>query len=627
MAHSSTAETRHHAGTLALSLGALGVVFGDIGTSPLYAMRESFHDLEVSRASVYGACSLVFWAFVVVISIKYLFLVMRAHNRGEGGILALTALVAPARHYSPGLRRRLLVMLGLFGCALLYGDGIITPAISVLSAVEGFKVATPVFEDWIIPISLVILVGLFAVQRRGTTGIGKVFGPVMLVWFGVLSLLGITQLIHHPAIIGSVSPVYAIRYFADNGMKGFLSLGSIFLVVTGGEALYADMGHFGRRPIAIGWVGLVFPALMLNYWGQGALLLDKPEAIENPLFLMGPSWSVVPLAILATFATVIASQALISGAFSMTAQAVQLDYLPRVAIHHTSDSQAGQIYVPIVNWFLMIACLATVIGFRTSSNLAAAYGIAVTSTMAITTLLFGAVAYEKWKWKLPVVAAIVLPLFVVDMAFLSANLVKIPNGGWFPLGVGFSQLLLMATWKKGRDLVAARIRRGERPIEDFLAKEVPNLARVPGSGVFLFKDARATPPAMIANVRHNKVLHEQVLLVSIVTEDEPHVVGDARCAIEDLGLGFFQVVFHVGFMDEPDVPGALASLRDPRISFDARDATYFLGRETVISAAGDGMSSWRERLFSLQNQTASSAGRFFNLPSEQVYEVGSQVEI
>ncbi len=618
------------AGMLPLAVGALGVVFGDIGTSPLYAMREAFegegHELEVNSATVLGACSLAFWALLIIISVKYLFLVMRADNKGEGGILALTALIAPSKNFRPGARRKMLVMLGLFGCALLYGDGIITPAISVLSAVEGFTIAAPGLKDWVIPVSLLILVGLFMVQKRGTGGIGKVFGPVMLVWFTVLGILGLSQLIHEPSVLKSINPIYGVQYFQENGLKGFLSLGSIFLVVTGGEALYADMGHFGRKPIAFGWFSFVLPMLMLNYWGQGALLLEHPEAIVSPLFEMGPKWSIVPLAILATVATVIASQALISGAFSMTAQAVQLDYLPRVAILHTSSSHAGQIYIPVVNWLLMVSCLATVIGFQTSSNLAAAYGIAVTSTMAITTLLLGAVAVEKWGWSRAKALAVVIPLMVIDLSFLGANLVKIPHGGWFPLAVGVSQLLLMATWKKGRELVAARIRRGERSLADFVAKEVPGLARVPGVGVFLFKDPMMVPPAMIANVRHQKVLHDTVLIVSVLTEDEPRVAESERAVVSDLGSGVSQIVLHYGFMDEPDVPKALQAIQG-NLVWDASKVTYFLGRETVISAAGEGMNQWRERLFSLQNQTASSAGRFFNLPPTQVYEVGAQVEI
>ena len=614
-----------------LAFGALGVVYGDIGTSPLYAFKETFHGhhLPVDETSIYGACSLVFWALIIVISLKYLTFIMKADNRGEGGILALTALVAPPKGTTTGRRRAMLILLGLFGCALLYGDGIITPAISVLSAIEGTEEATDAFSDWVIPLALVILVSLFAVQKRGTAGIGKVFGPIMLLWFTVLAVLGVRQIVEHPEIIKSINPLYAIDFFPHLGMDGFLALGSIFLVVTGGEALYADMGHFGRRPIALGWFGLVMPCLLLNYWGQGALLLENPEAIEGrPFFQMGPEWSVIPLVVLATCATVIASQALISGAFSLTAQAVQMDYLPRLDIQHTSAAHSGQIYVPVVNWLLMGACLATVVGFQTSTNLAAAYGIAVTSTMAITTLLFGAMAVDKWGWSKSKALAVVIPFLLVDLAFFAANVPKIPHGGWFPLAVGVTQLTLMATWRKGRELVAARIKRGERPIADFIDDiESLKAQRVPGTAVFLFKDRLATPPALISNVRHNHVLHRHNLLVALETEDIPRVDPGEQVEIIPLGRGFFQVVLHYGFMEEPDVATALFGIDHPDLILDVTNTTFFLGHETVVSAAGDGMAPWRERLFAFQNQTASSASRFFNLPAERVYEVGSHVEI
>jgi KUP system potassium uptake protein len=618
-----------HGGIVALSLGALGVVYGDIGTSPLYSLREAFHDdrLEVNEANVLGACSLVFWSLLIVITVKYLLLVMRADNRGEGGILALTSLVVPAKGYRQGKRRAGLIMLGLFGCALLYGDGVITPAISVLSAVEGLKVKTSIFNSWVIPISIVILILLFLVQRRGTAGIGKVFGPIMMLWFSILALLGVFQIAKDPSIIRSVNPKYAIDYFSANGYHGFLSLGSIFLVVTGGEALYADMGHFGRKPIGYAWLSMVLPALLLNYWGQGVLLIKNPEAIENPLFLMGPSWTVLPMVFLATMATVIASQALISGAFSLTAQAVQLDYLPRLSITHTSDAHAGQIYVPFVNWILMLACIGTVIAFKTSSALAAAYGIAVTSTMAVTTILFGAVAYEKWKWSKAKVLAICTPLFLIDLAFLGANIPKIPKGGWFPLAIGFVLVLTMSTWKKGRELVAARIKRAELPIHNFISREVPTLTRVPGTAVFLFKDPFVVPPAMVTCTRLNKSIHQTVLLITVQTAEAPRVPLAERAVVTSLPAGFHQVELLFGFMEDPDVPAALSALIKPGFRFEPEDTTYFLGRETVTSAAGDGMAQWRENLFAMQNSTASSAGRFFGLPTSRVFEVGSQVQI
>ena len=617
----------HKVGNAALTVGALGVVFGDIGTSPLYAFRESFHHLEVNPDTVYGACSLVFWAMLIVITVKYLLFVMRANNRGEGGILALTSLIAPPPRFKPGRRRKWLVLLGLLGCGLLYGDGVITPAISVLGAVEGFEVATPVFQDWIIPVALAILVGLFAVQFRGTGGIGKVFGPIMLAWFVVLAIMGFVHIAKAPEILKSVNPAYAFTYFRKTGMDGFLSLGSIFLVVTGGEALYADMGHFGRKPITYGWLLVAAPALLVNYWGQGAMLLEHPDRIENPFYLMAPKGLVVPLAILATCAAVIASQALISGAFSLTSQAIQMDFLPRLDIRHTSVTHAGQIYVPVVNWLLMAACLVTVIGFKTSTNLAAAYGIAVTSTMAITTLIFGVVAWNRWKWPLWKVGAVTIPLLFVDMAFFAANVPKIPKGGWFPLLIGVSQLLLMSTWQKGRELVNARIKRGERPIAEFISEAMASgVKRVPGTAIFMFKDPLAAPPAMIANTKHNKVLHETVLLVAIEIADVPEVERSDRVAVTDLGNGVFQVVLHHGFMHAPNVPAGMAIVAE-RLQIDLSDATYFLGSETVLSAAGDGMPEWREKLFAAQNLTASSASRFFQLPPDRVCELGSHVEI
>jgi KUP system potassium uptake protein len=619
----------HKAGIAALTMGALGVVFGDIGTSPLYALRETFegHELDVNKATVYGACSLVFWAMLIVITIKYLVFVMRANNRGEGGILALMSLIAPPSGFRAGRNRKALVILGLLGCGLLYGDGVITPAISVLSAVEGFEVATPVFKSWVIPVALVILVGLFSVQFRGTGGIGKIFGPVISVWFAVIAFLGVISLSKNPEILKSINPIYAVRFFQKTGINGFLSLGSIFLVVTGGEALYADMGHFGRKPITLGWAGIVAPALLLNYWGQGALLLRNNEAIKNPFYLLGPKWSVAPLAVLATLATVIASQALISGAFSMTAQAVQMDFFPRVDIRHTSAEHSGQIYIPIVNWLLMAACLVTVVAFRTSGHLAAAYGIAVTSTMAITTVIFSAVAWKRWNWPLWKVLLVGSPLFAIDMAFLAANIPKIPAGGWFPLGVGASQLLMMSTWKKGRELVNARIKRGERPIGEFIADATQKgVTRVPGVAIFMFKDPLAAPPAMIANVRHNRVLHKTVLLVAIQTADVPHLDEADRVLVTDVGNGVHQVIVYHGFMEKPNVQELMTQVAG-QLGFDIDEVTYFLGSETVLSAAGDGMPQWREKLFATQNLTASSAARFFQLPPDRVCEVGSHVEI
>jgi KUP system potassium uptake protein len=614
-------------GMATLALGALGIVYGDIGTSPLYALREAFegHDLVVRDAGVIGACSLSFWALIIIISFKYFVLVMRADNKGEGGILALTALLPK----SVGSRIfATTVALGIFGTALLYGDGMITPAISVLSAVEGVGVATSALDRVVVPLAVVILAGLFLVQRRGTGGISKVFGPIMLVWFTVLGVLGLAQIAQEPAVLQALSPHRAISFFAEYHWRGFFALGSIFLVVTGGEALYADMGHFGRRPIQLGWFSLVLPALTLNYFGQGALLLRKPEAIDNPFFLLVPHYLIWPLVVLATAATVISSQALISGAFSLTTQAMQLDYLPRVAVKHTSSSQIGQVYVPFVNWVLMISCIGLVIGFRTSGNLAVAYGIAVTMTMAITTLLFMSVAARRWGWSRRLVLAIGIPLLLIDLSFVAAQVIKIPHGGWFALFVGLTQFTLMTTWRKGRGIVAAEIRRGETPIDEFVRRlSDRRWQRVPGTAVFLFKDVGAAPPALIENLRHNKVLHDQVVLLSIATSDVSNVPESERVAVTSVGPGIWQVILTYGYRDEPNIPEALIRLDHDKLHIEPEDTTYFLGRETIVSTPRGSMNQWRERLFIMQVRTSASAARFFHLPSDHVFEVGTTIEI
>lgn len=612
----------------ALVIGALGVVYGDIGTSPLYAFRETFteetHILEVDRVNVFGVCSLAFWALILIISIKYLFFVMKADNHGEGGILALTSLVMPRRETVA--KAGLLVGLGVFGTALLYGDGMITPAISVLSAVEGLEEVSTSFHDWVVPIAIVIIVGLFVVQKRGTGAVGRVFGPIMIVWFTALAVLGLRHLVHGTEIIQSINPVWAIRFFSDDSANAFLSLGSIFLVVTGGEALYADMGHFGRKPIVVGWYAMVLPALLLNYWGQGAFLLRNPEAVEKKFFfLMAPEGLKLPLVVLATMATIIASQALISGVFSLTQQAVQLDYLPRIRIEHTSSYHSGQIYVPLVNWLLMIACVGLIIGFQTSTALAAAYGLAVTMTMAITTLIFFRVLTDRWKWPHWRAFLVCVPMLVIELGFLGANLPKIPHGGWFALGIGGILMLQMATWRRGRQLVAARIQRAERPIADVL-NEAMDLKKVSGTGVFLFKDLGKAPPALLNNLRHNKVLHKTTLLVSVETAAEPRVETE-RTQVTKVEPGVFQVVISYGFMEEPDVPAALAAIDVRGLHFDVEDVTYFIGRESVVAGKAPGMNPAFEHLFVWLNRGADSAVRFFNLPDEQVFEVGSRVEI
>jgi KUP system potassium uptake protein len=618
------------AGTAMLALGALGVVYGDIGTSPLYAMREAFtghgHEMTVDRINVYGICSLAFWSLIIIISVKYLLLVMRADNKGEGGILALTSLVMRKR--TPQVAKAgLLVALGIFGTSLLYGDGVITPAISVLAAVEGLERVSPEFADWVLPIAILILVMLFTAQSRGTGAVGKVFGPIMMVWFATLGLLGMSKVLAAPEIIQSINPIHGLRYFTHESGKAFLSLGSIFLVVTGGEALYADMGHFGRRPIQIGWYVMVLPSLVLNYWGQGAMLLDDPAIVkENFFFLLAPSSLQLPLVLLATMATVIASQALISGVFSLTAQAVQLDYLPRIAIRHTSHKQSGQIYVPLVNWLLMIACIGLVIGFGSSGNLAAAYGIAVTMTMVITTMIFYKVLVDRWEWARWRAYVVCVPLLVIEAGYFGANVVKIPNGGWFALVVGVVLMVQMQTWRKGRHLVAQRIHRGERPIAEVL-DEASDIKRVAGTAVFMFKDLGKAPPALVNNLTHNKVLHRTTLIVSVDTAEAPRVEPDERWAVTRVEPGVYQVLLTFGFMEEPDVPKALSEIRVRGIDFHPEEATYFIGRESIVAGKAPGMHPALEQLFVLLNRGADSASRFFNLPGDQVFEVGSQVEI
>ena len=616
-------------GKSGLVVGALGVVYGDIGTSPLYAFKEAFteetHVLEVDQINVFGVCSLAFWSLVLIISIKYLYFVMKADNHGEGGILALTSLVM--KKNQKVVKAGALVTLGVFGTALLYGDGIITPAISVLSAVEGMETINESFKDWVIPIAVVILIGLFLVQRRGTGAVGKVFGPIMVVWFLVLGVLGARWIAHEPAIFQSINPIWALRFFEHESLKAFLSLGSIFLVVTGGEALYADMGHFGRKPIAVGWYCLVLPALLLNYWGQGAFLLENPEMVEEKFFfLMGPEALKLPLVILATMATIIASQALISGVFSLTQQAVQLDYLPRIRIDHTSHQHSGQIYVPLVNWALMIACVGLVIGFKSSTALAAAYGMAVTMTMAITTLIFFRVLTDRWEWPQWKAYLVCAPMLVVELGFLGANIPKIPHGGWFALGVGGFLMVQMSTWRRGRQLVAARIKRGERPISEVLDGHL-DTKKVNGTGVFLFKDLGMAPPALVNNLTHNKVLHKTTLIVSVDTSDVPRVEPENRTVVTKVEPGVFQVLLTYGFMEDPDVPAALTAIDVRGLTFDPEDVTYFIGRESVVAGKAPGMNPAQEHLFVWLNRGADSAVRFFNLPDEKVFEVGSRVEI
>ena len=624
----------------ALALATLGVVYGDIGTSPLYALRESFSELygvAPTPDNVLGVLSLIFWSLIIVISIKYLVFVMRADNNGEGGIMALTALVTPKRPAPGGdpvavsKRRNALVLVGLFGAALLYGDSMITPAISVLSAIEGLEVATPFFTPYVIPITIAILIGLFSVQYRGTAGIGKIFGPVTLVWFATLAALGLNQVARHPGVMAALNPIYGEHFFAANGVRGFLVLGSVFLVVTGGEALYADMGHFGIRPIRLTWFTIVLPSLLLNYFGQGALMIADPTTVVNPFFLMipGPDWMIYPVVALATLATIIASQAVISGAFSLTRQAVQLGYLPRLDIRQTSTREIGQIYIPSLNWVLLIACVGLVLGFKSSSALAAAYGVGVTTDMVFTTILFAVVARRIWKWPLPAVAALASLFLVIDLGFWGANLPKIPGGGWFPLVVAAVIFTIMTTWKRGRTIINERLEEGRFPIETFLADEsVQDLTRVPGTAVFMAGNPNMTPPALLHNIKHNHCLHERVILASVDTEEVPRVPEGERAEAEVLGHGFFRVLIRYGFVESPDVPAVLQSLDVPGLTIKPMETTYFLGRERVISTKRKGMRPrWREKLFGLMSNNARSATSFFAIPPNRVVELGAQVEI
>ena len=623
-------KTPHGRYLYLLALGALGVVYGDIGTSPLYAFRESLgehYGLVPTPGNVLGILSLIFWSLIIVITIKYISFVTRADNHGEGGILALTSLVTPLQ-VKRGGGRWLLVILGLFGASLLYGDGMITPAISVLSAVEGLGVATPFFDPYIIPITIGILVLLFATQRLGTGSVGRVFGPIMILWFSTLAVLGLVQIVQRPDVLVAISPFYGLRFFIQNGAVGFFVLGSVFLVVTGGEALYTDMGHFGKRPIRLAWFVLVLPALLLNYFGQGALILGDPEAALNPFYRMVPEWGLYPVVILATMATVIASQALISGAFSLTMQAVQLGYIPRLAIRHTSSREFGQVYIPSINWILMVACIGLVLGFRSSSNLAAAYGVGVSTDMVITTILFYVVARERWHWNIFGATLLAALLLVVDLSFFGANILKVPQGGWFPLLVAAVVFTLLSTWKRGRLILSERLDERVEPLGQFLGEiteHPPN--RVPGTAIFMFRSPVHTPYSLAQNLKTNKVLHERVILLSVKTEERPRVKRSQRVTLTPLGNEFYQVVMHFGFMEQPNVPRVLRSVWPNGAEIALSDVTYFVGRETVFATNRPGMALWRERLFAVMSRNALSASSFYHLPPGQVVELGTQVEL
>ncbi|HYE95382.1 MAG TPA: potassium transporter Kup [Rubricoccaceae bacterium] len=616
---------------LFLALAALGVVYGDIGTSPLYALKECFHGphgIAPAPGNVLGVLSLMIWALLFVISFKYLLFVLRADNNGEGGILALMTLASrgrPAKAFPP---RGVLVAMGLFGAALLYGDGILTPAITTVSAMEGLRVATPVFEPYVLPLTLVVLVGLFALQAKGTATVGKVFGPLMIVWFTVLGVLGVLGISSNPDILGAINPAHGARFFADNGWEGLLVLGAVFLVVTGGEALYADLGHFGAGPIRLAWFTVVLPGLVLNYLGQGALLLQNPEAAENPFYFLAPDWALLPLVGLATLAAAVASQAVISGVYSLTMQAVQLGYIPRVRVRHTSRVEYGQVYVPMINWALLLACVATVAGFGSSSALAAAYGVGVTTDMAIATLLLFVVMRTRWGWPLAVALPLIALFFTVDLAFWGANIVKVPNGGWFPLVIAAGVFMVMTTWRKGRELLRVRLEEGTLPIELALPDLRKNARRVPGTAVYLHGNPDRIPPALLHNLKHNKVLHDRVIFLRVESQAVPHVPQENCVTAEQLEEGFHRVTLRYGFAETPNVPAALASIELPGGPLHPLQTTYVLGRERILATRGlPGMALWREKVFAALANNATGAADYFQLPPPQVVEIGARVEM
>jgi len=613
----------------ALTLGAIGVVYGDIGTSVLYAIKEIFGSGHVpfTHANVYGVLSIVFWTLTVIVSLKYVVLVLRADNAGEGGLIAMLALASQAVKDRPELRKWLLAI-GIFGTALFYGDGVITPAISVLSAVEGLEVISPAFKDYVVPITLLVLFGLFFVQKRGTGGIGKFFGPITVLWFLTIAALGLSHIIGHPEILAALSPHHALRFIWEQPGTTFIILGAVVLCVTGGEALYADMGHFGKRPIRVAWFSIVMPCLTLNYFGQGALLLSNPEAVKNPFFNMAPDWALLPLVILATMATVIASQALISGAFSVTKQAIQLGYLPRLNIRHTSVRDTGQIYIPFVNWGLFVAIVLAVVMFKSSTNLAAAYGIAVTLDMLITTVLTFFVIRYGWKYPLWLCIAATGCFFVIDLAFFSSNLLKLFAGGWFPLMIGGVVFGLMMTWKQGRALMAAKQQAEALELNGFLdAVFVAPPVRVEGTAVFLTSDTGTVPNALLHNLKHNKVLHEQNLFVTVRSHEVPWIGLHKRIEVEPLGHDCWQVIIHYGFKNDPDVPKALALMRGRGCELDPMTTSYFLSRDLVVPTIGSGMAPWREKIFAQMHHNAGAAAEFLNLPNNAVIELGSKIEI
>ncbi len=622
------AASHHQAGLLKLTLGAIGIVFGDIGTSPLYAFRETFaghHRLPVDDLHVLGVLSLIFWSMMIVVTLKYVTILMRADNKGEGGSLALLALISrktEGARWGAGI-----VLLGVFACALFYGDSMITPAVSVLSAVEGLVVVEGSLQPFVVPLAVGILIGLFMIQRRGTAAVGALFGPVVSIYFLTLATLGLIWIASNPAVMWALLPSYAVRFFLEEQFYAFVALGSVVLAVTGAEALYADMGHFGRRPIKVGWIYFVLPAIMINYLGQGAMLMQRPDAISNPFFLLAPDWFRLPLVFIATAATVIASQAVISGAFSVTQQAIHLGFIPRLRIMHTSASAYSQIYIPTVNWALMVAVIALVVAFRTSSNLTAAYGIAVTGAMFIDTCLLAVVLFSLWRWNRWLAGALLALFFVVDTAYFAANLMKVPAGGWFPLLIGLIAFTLLTTWATGRKLLKKQLREGEIPLDLFIRSATKSAIRVPGTAVFMTSTAEGVPHALLHNLKHNKVLHERCIFLTVDIQDVPTIEDGKRCRVEDLGSGFYRIILKFGFMEEMNVPAALEGVSNCGFPFRMMDTSFFLSRQTLLASEMRGMAVWREKLFAWMMRNAESPMEFFSLPINRVVEVGSQVRI
>ena len=612
-----------------LMLGAIGVVYGDIGTSPLYTMKESFlgpHPLAVDPLHIFGVLSLIFWSLMSIVTFKYVTVAMRADNKGEGGSFALLSLIA--RNTEGKKWAGSLVLLGVLATCLFFGDAMITPAISVLSAVEGLTIVQAHFQPLVVPVAIGILIGLFLVQSRGTAKVGNLFGPVMVIYFAVLATLGVVNILKHPEIVGILNPLWAVKFFAYNPKLAFLALGSVFLAVTGAEALYADMGHFGRKAINFSWLTIVYPCLVLNYMGQGALLLEHPAAATNPFFLLAPDWARLPLVFLATAATIIASQAVISGAFSVTHQAIQLGFLPRLRTEHTSEKAAGQIYIPAVNWGLLVMVIVLVLGFRQSTNLASAYGIAVTGTMLITSIMLGVLVFQVWKWN-RILATVTIGTFVlVDGAYFASNITKIPDGGWFPLLVAAISFTVLTTWAKGRQIMRARLQESAIPLPIFIKSAAKSVHRVKGTSVFLSTSAAVVPAALLHNLKHNQVLHERVLILNVKVEEVPHVPAEKRVEVLEAGSGFYSVILHYGFMEEVDIPRDLAGITTCGEPFNMMSTSFFLGRQKLIASKKHaGMALWRERLFAWMLKSSESAMEFFKLPTNRVVELGSQLQM